>query len=1196
MKKQKCPKCENETKLYKKRIIFYIVFILIIVLILPQRIFARDISWCVRYDYNDSIIQNLIKEKEEEETTVNVEPQKNAFDIIIFMGQSNMVGQGDASQAVEAIDGAGYEMEFNSQGEPYGLSKIQEPFGESDSTISKSKGSMVTAFMNSYYLNTGVPVVGIPGAINGSSIYDYWQEGQTGLENAKTKYEKTYQWMKNNGYKVRHAYMIWYQGEADRDKYITNSDGTRTYSNGTITYEAALKNTVTEMYNVGIEKSFLISIGGYYVLEGYENDDNKTIYTDYEEMMQYQKNICKNNDWITLASERASTLTKCKDMITADENGKHYGIHLNQEALDIVGSEAGKNVAKYADQARETTLTKKQSSALIDFARQFAKSGFEERKLVYGINNKAAAYNLQLVQYKKAHAEAGLINFGAYGHEYGWNGETIEEAYGRNQVYEYIGLDCSGFISFLYHHVFGLSFNYWHDNMNKPWSTEQYIKNSTISDSNETETFKIIYEQHSKEQKHSLYDLVSLATLQPGDLLIGRGGKNEEDNTNHIVIYAGKDENGVDKIIHATGNPGLYDMYIQDSDGNKIYYYMGESNLSNSTFKYRNVYVLRLNDDIIPKDYVYNDKAIDWNKLSTAYPYDDMAPIILDIKGNPTDWTNQKVTLTINAVDEGKVCSSNQGVTWEGRGLEKQAYSFDGGQTWQESNQKTFTENNSIKVQVRDVAGNIQENTVDITKIDRTPPTITISPNGANVSQKQNVTITVEDIGGSGLSSNNSYQYQLGTSRTEVPTETWQNYTSGTEFTIGQGLTGDYYLWIKTIADNVGNKSTETEYMVSEMFTFDNDIVLDTTPPEINVEYNTKQLTNKSVLVTIKANEPIQKIEGWILLQDKMTLIKEYTENVDEEITVSDLAGNEKKANILIRNIDRTPPEVEIEYSTQDKTKDSVTVTIVANEQIQQLDEWTISENSKMLTKIYTENVDEYIDVYDLAGNKSTIPVKISNIDTNEIQARVEYSETKLTNKSVTVEIMTNKEIKEIEGWTLSQDKMKLTKEYMENADETVKLQDFVGNEREIKISVQNIDMVSPKVNVSYSTLKLTNDDVIVTIISDEQVQELNGWTISEDGKMLKRIYSENNQEVLKIYDLAGNEIEVEISVNNIQKDNTKDNAQELEKNNSENSYIQDTAPMRIPNAGKSSLKLLIIIAIIVSILLWIKNRKFKDI
>jgi len=632
---------------------------------------------------------------------------------------------------------------------------------------------------------------------------------------------------------------------------------------------------------------------------------------------------------------------------------------------------------------------------------------------------------------------------------------------------------------------------------------------------------------------------------------------------------------------------------------------------------------------------------------------------INSVSGNATAWTNQSVTLTINATD------SESGIA---------EYSFDDGENWQTTNSKTYTKNtNEIKIKVKDNAGNITPygETIKIDKIDNTAPTITITPNGSNTSQSQNITIIAEDNGGSGLSNENSYQYQLGTSSTEVPTGTWQDYTNGTEFTIGDGLTGDYYIWVKNIFDNAGNEAAESDYIVSNKFMFDNSEDADTTAPELSVEYSTTQLTKESVTVTIKSNEEIQEVNGWILEENDKTLTKVYTKNVTENIDVYDIAGNKATIQVKIENIDTTAPELSVKYDIIQPTNKSVTATITANEQMQQLEGWTISEDGKTLTKIYTENTEKNIDVYDLAGNKSTVQVKITNIDKTEIQATVEYSTTILTNKNVIVKIISNKEIKEVEGWTLLEDKKTLTKEYAGNSNEDVILQDLVGNEREIKISVQNIDKIAPKVDVEYSTLKQTNksitvtiaanedlkslegwtleedgktltkiysknitenidvydlagnkvtakitirnidttlpnievkysttentkEDVVVTIVSDEQLQEVDGWTISEDGKTLTKKYEKNVEETIKIYDIAGNELEVQISVKNIDKTTTQKPVVE----DTQNSEKPDTAPSRIPDAGSNTLigVIIITIIIIISIVLWTKNRKLKDI
>lgn len=80
------------------------------------------------------------------------------------------------------------------------------------------------------------------------------------------------------------------------------------------------------------------------------------------------------------------------------------------------------------------------------------------------------------------------------------------------------------------------------------------------------------------------------------------------------------------------------------------------------------------------------------------------------ISGNSSSWVKQ-VTLKVNA-------TSNSGI---------EAYSFDGGKTYQQSNSKTFTSNQKIKIVVKDKIGKTVSKEVTISKVDSTIPKVTIN-------------------------------------------------------------------------------------------------------------------------------------------------------------------------------------------------------------------------------------------------------------------------------------------------------------------------------------------------------------------------------------------------------------------------------------------------------------------------------------
>ena len=305
-------------------------------------------------------------------------------------------------------------------------------------------------------------------------------------------------------------------------------------------------------------------------------------------------------------------------------------------------------------------------------------------------------------------------------------------------------------------------------------------------------------------------------------------------------------------------------------------------------------------------------------------------------------------------------------------------------------------------------------------------------------------------------------------------------------------------------------------------------------PPVLDVKYSTTEPTNKSVTVTITSNKELKEVEGWKLSEDKLSITKEYTQNATEEITVQDFAGNTGKTKVVINNIDVTAPEVEVEYSTTETTNDPVTVTVKSNEKLKEVKGWTLSEDKLILTKEYTDNTEETLIIYDLAGNERKIPIRIANIDKVELEAKVEYSTTEATKGTVKVTIKANKKIKQVEGWTLDEAGVTLTKTYAQNAEEVVELQDLVGNKVKVNIKINNIDTTVPQVEVKYSTTEVTKKKVTVTIVANEKLQELEGWKISEDKLTLTKDYYKNEEEEITILDLVGNKRTIPIKITNI--------------------------------------------------------------
>ena len=200
----------------------------------------------------------------------------------------------------------------------------------------------------------------------------------------------------------------------------------------------------------------------------------------------------------------------------------------------------------------------------------------------------------------------------------------------------------------------------------------------------------------------------------------------------------------------------------------------------------------------------YNWRAFATKEHSTSsyrpyavvtYTNDSTPPTYTSVTGNATDWTNQNVTLTVN------------GAADSGSGLAAEAYSFSTDENtkyWQASNSKTFSENCTVYIHIRDASGNVTSaGSQTIQYIDKKKPTLQtpfVTPTGWT---KLGARIQASgiDLGGSGLA---GYSF----SQTNSPGE-WQ--TSSSKMVSNNGT---YYIFVK---DNAGNISDAKVVTISNI-------------------------------------------------------------------------------------------------------------------------------------------------------------------------------------------------------------------------------------------------------------------------------------------------------------------------------------------------------------------------------------------
>ena len=260
------------------------------------------------------------------ENSINAINKVNVVDLVLFMGQSNMSGQGeDATKATTLEDGEGYE--FRAVSDPTKLYKAVEPFGvtENNKAITDSKtGGMITSIMKSYYRDRKVPIVGVSASYCGSGI-DQWQPNTTFYNEAVRRANLAKTWLINNGYVIDHILLVYCQGE--HEGHI----GKDTFNY----WKPMIDNIVIGLKkDVGIEKCCMIRIGNV------QGDNDK-----YTNMIEIQTKICKYySDYILLT-------TKLSEM--NDRGLMRTDYHYVQSAYNEIGLDAGKDLAFYINNNKE---------------------------------------------------------------------------------------------------------------------------------------------------------------------------------------------------------------------------------------------------------------------------------------------------------------------------------------------------------------------------------------------------------------------------------------------------------------------------------------------------------------------------------------------------------------------------------------------------------------------------------------------------------------------------------------------------------------------------------------------------------------------------------------------------------------------------------------------------------------------------
>ena len=410
---------------------------------------------------------------------------------------------------------------------------------------------------------------------------------------------------------------------------------------------------------------------------------------------------------------------------------------------------------------------------------------------------------------------------------------------------------------------------------------------------------------------------------------------------------------------------------------------------------------------------------------SVVIKIDRTAPVIENVHYSETDWTNNDVTVTVDAKDDLSEVTYESGKTYR------------------------FTENGEFTFTVKDGAGNITEQTVAVDYIDKAVPAAT-------------VTYYVDG---------NVYDTDVPTNKNVTAKVTFDEGGAPVEIVNNEGLTeyeflsnGNFIFMFKDLAGNAG----EIEAVVSE---------IDKIAPTAYVTYSKSSWTNADVVATLHASDDKNNV---IITNNDAKENYTFTQNGEFVFEFKDEAGNISSTKAEVSVIDKTAPTLSYTLSTSDPTPFSVFATVSADEKV------TFINNEGKPSRQFTSNGEYRFEVVDKAGNTAEINVSVTNISKETTPVKLEYSVTAPTNEDVFVTIAPSDGKSYI---YVTNNNGQKTKRFTENGEFTFIYKNAAGIEGEATASVTNIDKTAPVVTVSYSHNAVTNQDVTATFICEENAE-----------------------------------------------------------------------------------------------------------
>lgn len=466
------------------------------------------------------------------------------------------------------------------------------------------------------------------------------------------------------------------------------------------------------------------------------------------------------------------------------------------------------------------------------------------------------------------------------------------------------------------------------------------------------------------------------------------------------------------------------------------------------------------------------------------------APIIKEVKKTPTTFTSSSVKVEVIAESKNK--------------LHEEAYSFDGGMTYQKENYIEVSENKSLEIKVRDEKNNesalLNE---EIQNIDTTKPTVLIEGSTKSGEETRSNVLLTAVVNPDTAPSGYKYQWYKGSSKIKNATGITYNATSSGKYKIEvtTGSNNKATSEVYTVNIKTSGTSKPSGGGTNKKPSVNNNKV----PPVVKVSGIPTNWTTNNVTLKISAtavnglHSTAYSFDGGKTYQKENQ--KTFTSNTKGTIIVRDKRGNKTTYNFNISKIDKTEPKVTISGNATLKSKLTAIVTpstTPSGYKYQWYKGNTILSGANSSTYTPSTVGTYYVEVRTGSGKKTK---SVGKTIKEQIKPTVTISGSSAwTNKSVKItSTIKNPGTVKINGYKWYRDNSEISgsnsKDYTANSGGNYKVivSTDVGNVTSGTVRI-NIDKTPPSIptlthkigNSNYSLGTWTNKSVKRTIKSDD--------------------------------------------------------------------------------------------------------------